>query len=185
MALNLKRLSFGDTIKFARNGATIVAGTDSGTVVSSLVKPTGATPADWLDFTTVEEGAIECKFTDEDVFAPSPGVYRRVDVFRSMIAHDIKITGQEVNEIIVEAVLGTAALTNATKVDFGTGLGQIRGWLQISRAAQNNATVLLIECYGILSVKLLKADGKRYKPEIEFAVLHNAQNEVTPTLASA
>lgn len=185
MSLNRKLLSFGDTIKFARVGATIVAGTPSGTTVSSACKPSGATAADWLDFTTVEEGTIEGKFTDEDVMSPAPGVYRRSEVFRSMLAHDIKIIGQEVNEIIVESVLGTAALTNATKVDFGTGLGQIRGWLQITRAAQNDATALLVECYGVLSVKMIKADGKRFKPEIDFAVLHNAMNEVTPSLASA
>lgn len=185
MALNLKLLSFGDTIKFARNGATIVTGTADGTVVSKTCKPTGVTPADWLDFTDVEEGTLEGIFSDEDVYAPADGVYRRKDVFRSMLAHDIKIVGQECNEIILESVLGTAALVNATKVDFGTGLGQIRGWLQITRSAQNDATVLLVEAYGIMSVKVLKADGKRFKPEIEFKVLHNALNEVTSTLASA
>lgn len=185
MSLNLKRLSFGDVIKFARNGATIVAGTPSGTTVSASCKPSGATPADWLEFSTVQEGTIESKVADEEVFAPSPGLYRRVDVFRSQASLDIKIIGQEVNEIIVESVLQTAALTNGTKVDVQTGLGQVRGWLQISRAAQNDDTVLLLECYGILDCRVLKADGKRFTPEINFMVLYNTMNEVTPTLASA
>jgi hypothetical protein len=184
MALNIKLLSFGDTIKFARNGATIVAGTPSGTTVSKTVKPSGATPADWLDFCTVEEGTITGVFSDEDVMSPSPGVYRRTEKFRSMLAHDINIIGQECNEIVLESVLGTAALTTS-KVDIATGNGQVRGWLQITRAAQNDATVLLLEVYGVLSVKTLKADGKRFKPEIEFAVLHNSMNEVTPSLDDA
>lgn len=180
--MNVLMLSFGDIIRFTVDG-TALTNVGGAATSSRTVKPDGTTASDWKEFTAVEEGRVSGVFSDEDVFRPSPGAYRRAEVFRSMLAHDIIILGQEVNEIIVQSVLQTAALTNA-KVDIGTKNGQIRGWLQITRAAQNDATVLLMEVYGIISVKDLVADGKRFKPQIEFKVLHNTLNEVTPSLAA-
>ena len=184
MPTNVKLLSFGDRIKFTLDG-TAITNSGGATVVTSGIKPDGTTPGDWKDFSTVEEGTIESKFSDEDVMSAAPGAYRRTDVFRSMLALDVKLSLQQVNEHILRSVLQSPAITDGTEFVVGGELGQVRGWLQITSGSQNDETVLTLELYGILSCKLRKADGKRFKPEVEFSVLYNTLNTGMSGLSEA
>jgi hypothetical protein len=182
MALNIKLLSLGAIIAFTPDGTAITIGEDDGNS-SKAFKPSA--DGDWKEFTTVESGEIAAKFNDEEVFSPSPGAYRRTDILRSMLAMDIKFTGQQINELILQSVFQTPVLANTVSAAVGNKLGQVRGWLQVSEASQNDAVVILLQVYGILTCDLVKADGKLFKPEVKFAVLYNSLATVTPSLLAA
>ena len=147
-------------------------------------KPTDS-PGNWNWFSTVENSSLEVKRTEEDVMAPSPGRYRRIDRLVSQSVTDITTVTQEVNELVLESLLESGVLTDGTAFEPNSELGQVRGWWQFKKYDQEDNLILLLELYGIMTVKVLKAENKQYKPSLDLAILYNPLATGTSTLAEA
>jgi len=184
MSLTIKRLCFGDQIAFVPDSTII---TNSGGPVASgpTAPPDGTMPSDWAAFSTVEKGTITSRRTEEEVMAPLPDVYRRVDKIAGSAHHDIRITCQEINEVLLQAIFQLSAAPATSKVSIQTGPGQVRGWLRITRSSQADATAVLLCVYGILTCDHFSAEGRFCKPELDFAVIYNPGNTVTASLPGA
>ena len=119
--------------------------------------------------------------TVENVMAPSPGAYRRVDQLRTGLMTHLTLVTQEVNEIDLESLLQCGPITDGTPFEPGSKLGDVRGWFQLKQYSQGDNAILVIEQYGIMTLKALKAENKQVKPQIDVALLYNALATGTST----
>lgn len=184
MSNNLKRLIIGAHLNYSLDGAAITNG--GGAAVSGVgIKPDGTAPGDWISFGTVEQADVKTKDSVEEIMAPSPGAYRRLDQVRTSVMTDLEITTFEVQEILLRSLLRSGAITNASPFTPDSALGEVRGWWQLKKYAQNDALVLDWQFYGLGIVHALSAVNKLVKPKFEIAKFYNVLESGISTLAAA
>jgi hypothetical protein len=180
--LNSKRLILGSSLSFCLDGTAI---TNAAGLLSSGpgIKPDGTTPGDWTPLGTVEKVALKVSENTEEVLAPAPGPYRRVDRLRTSQMTDLSVDIQEVNELVLQSILRTASIADGTAFVPGAALGELRGWFNLTAASQRNRPVLNWQFYAIAVIRLLEAENKTITPGIDFALLYNPLESGLSTLS--
>jgi hypothetical protein len=157
---------------------------ETGTLASATLKPTTAVPTHWFGLGTVMDPDFDSGAEFDDVMTAENGALELQNQLLKSSKPVWKLKMNEVSEKTLQAGLGaSAAMTNAVAAILRGGTYQLRGWFQFKcKAAGTQA--LVIEQWGIATVKGLKMPGTHVMPEIEIRVLANSLNTATSTLAS-
>jgi len=166
------RLVAGSSLFFCLDG-TVISNQDGRTVSGSAVKPDGTTSGDWTGFGTVETVELKVIEEIEEIMAPAPGPYRRVNQLRSSQMTRLDIVIQEVNELVLLSLLHSTTVSDAIPSLAGTPTGELRGWFRLLCHSQCNAPVLDWQFYAIAVIRSLGIGSQCVKPHLEIAVLHN------------
>ena len=184
MSLHAQRLIIGAALSYCLDGSAIT--NTGGSVTSGVsVKPDGTTAGDWKTFGTVEKANIKVGETKEEIFAPSPGAYRRIEQLRTSQMTDLAITIQEVQELVLQSLLRSGSITDSTSFTPGSTLGEIRGWFRLQKYSQRDNLVLDWQFYAVGTVRAMTVENKSVKPEFDLALLWNSLESGKSTLAAA
>jgi len=186
MSLHLRKLVIGSHLFFAREGTVIAAvSPDPGGTVSPSYKPPlsgSANDPNWPELGVVENFTPTPKVDEEDVMAPSPGAYRRVDSIVKSTTLDLAFTLKDVSELFFEGLLlaGGAITADYTPT---SGSGQLRGWFKCTQYDQGDVLRNVFDVYVAAKIKATKMDNNLIKAEIDAKVLFSTLNSGTLTLA--
>jgi hypothetical protein len=172
--------ALGAHLYFFRNGAAFTS--PSAGTCSKTSKP-GAADTGWVDFGTLEDVKVEQKGTDIEIFGASPGQLRRTKKLRTKRTLDIMFTCQDLSDIALEVIFGTAALT-AGGTQFNPLEGsELEGWLKGQVYDHRDALWITVDMWACLEadgpVSLNAADGQLNKVSIKAYGIYSSLNTGT------
>jgi hypothetical protein len=178
----------GSHLLLARDGAAATNGAIDGAggaavVVAYNLKPDTSMPANWMDIGSIEDCNIDPKATEDEIMAPTPGAYRRVDILTSMAKLDLSFTVQDTSELFFEMLMQAGG--GPIEADYApmTATGRVKGWWKTQQYDQGDAVRNVFDVWAICNVKATKMDNKRIKAQFEVKALFNALNTGVLSLA--
>lgn len=161
---------------FAFRSGTAFTVPSSGTA-SATAKPGGADTG-WIDLGIVESITVEATGDEKEIFAPSPGRLRLVDVLR--VKDKLKFTFElsQMSPLVWQLIFRTLNLSAGAGVQYNPLEGaEVKAWLKIEQYDQTDAAWNTVDVFCYLNI----SGGTKFgddvvKPTVEATVLHSTLN---------
>jgi hypothetical protein len=177
--MNLDYTKLSGIAYFFRDGAAVTvpaAGT-----AGRGVKPDATDPA-WLDMGHVDI-ALKPDVKTDDIYRGIPGVRVLYDKLQTQRGLDIMLTCQQLQNLIFEAILGSAALPNSPtaggQFNQVTAGKLIRGWLKTQvYSGTDNSVVKTMDSFVAITppTSEVKLDEKHVQVDLTCSVLWSQYN---------
>jgi hypothetical protein len=177
--MNLDYTKLSGVAYFFRDGAANTL--PAASTASRTNKPDAADPA-WLDMGHVDV-ALKPDVKTDEIYRGIPGVRVLYDKIQTQRGLDIMLTCQQLQNLILEAIMGSAALPNSP-----TAGGQynpvtagklIRGWLKLQvYSGSDNSVVNTMDVFVAITPPTsdVKLDEKHVQVELTCSVLWSQYN---------
>lgn len=165
---------------------TVVIGThawfakEAASTSTVAVKP-AASAADWIKFGTIEEAEVESTGDEKEVWGPSPGQLRLVDIITVKAGLTWKFKVKQMSLLMFELMFGTGALSGASAIQYNPTAGTTRkGWLKIQQYDHKDTSINVQDIWVQLKLAGPVTFGEDVATfDVEARVLHSSLNTGT------
>jgi hypothetical protein len=170
--MNKRSTVVGTHAFFAREGDT--HGSSDTVAVDS--KPAQDDSA-WIDFGVISETGVEPQSEEKEIWGPSPGQLRLVDVIETKRAIKYSFTAKEMSPLMFELLFGTEALDSGSSQFNPLEGATKKGWLKVQKYDHKDALVSTVDVWVHIKIASEVSFGEdEVSFEVEARTLHSTLN---------